>query len=40
MPAAISCVTFPVDDLQKSLAFYRDGIGLKVEESEEDHAAF
>ena len=28
MPAAISCVTFPVDDLQKSLTFYRDGLGL------------
>jgi predicted lactoylglutathione lyase len=40
MPAAISCVTFPVDDLQKSLAFYRDGLGLTVEESDEEHAAF
>ncbi len=40
MPAAISCVTFPVDDLQKSLAFYRDGLGLTVEESDEEHASF
>jgi catechol 2,3-dioxygenase-like lactoylglutathione lyase family enzyme len=40
MPAAISCVTFPVDDLAKSLAFYRDGLGLTVEESDEEHAAF
>lgn len=40
MPAAISCVTFPVDDLQKSLTFYRDGLGLTVEESDEEHAAF
>jgi predicted lactoylglutathione lyase len=40
MAAAISCVTFPVDDLQKSLAFYRDGLGLTVEESDEEHAAF
>jgi predicted lactoylglutathione lyase len=40
MPAAISCVTIPVDDLQKSLSFYRDGLGLTVEESDEDHAVF
>jgi len=40
MPAAISCVTFPVDDLQRSLAFYRDGLGFAVEESDEEHAAF
>lgn len=40
MPAAISCVTFPVDDLQKSLAFYRDGLGLTLDESDEEHAAF
>jgi predicted lactoylglutathione lyase len=39
MPAAISCVTVPVDDLQKSIAFYRDGLGLAVEEHDEDHAA-
>lgn len=40
MPVAISCVTVPVDDLQKSLAFYRDGLGLTPEEQDEDHAAF
>ncbi|MBL8538235.1 MAG: VOC family protein [Hyphomonadaceae bacterium] len=40
MPAAISCVTLPVDDVQKSLAFYRDGLGLAPEEHDEDHAAF
>lgn len=40
MPAAISCVTFPVDDLQRSLRFYRDGLGLTVEESDDEHAAF
>lgn len=39
MPAAISCVTLPVDDLGKSLAFYR-GLGLVPEEQDEDHAAF
>ena len=40
MPAAISCVTIPVDDLQKSLAFYRDGLGLTPEDADADHAAF
>ncbi len=40
MPAAISCVTFPVDDLQKSIAFYRDGLGLTIEEQDEEHATF
>jgi predicted lactoylglutathione lyase len=39
MPAAISCVTLPVDDLQKSLGFYR-GLGLAPEEQDSDHAAF
>ncbi len=39
MPAAISCVTVPVEDLQKSIAFYRDGLGLAVEEQDEEHAA-
>jgi uncharacterized protein len=39
MPAAISCVTFPVDDLQKSLSFYR-ALGLSPEEHDEDQAAF
>lgn len=40
MPAAISCVTFGVDDLQKSIAFYRDAMGLTPEEQDADHAAF
>lgn len=40
MPAAISCVTFPVDDLQKSIAFYRDGLGFAIEEQDEEHVAF
>ncbi len=40
MPAAISCVTFPVDDLQKSIAFYRDGLGFTVEEQDDEHVAF
>jgi predicted lactoylglutathione lyase len=38
MPAAISCVTVPVDDLQKSIAFYRDVLGMSPEEQDEDHA--
>lgn len=40
MPAAISCVTFPVDDLQKSVAFYQSALGLSVEEKDEDSAIF
>src|SRR5690606_1592973 len=40
MPVAISCVTVPVDDLQKSLAFYRDALGFTPEEQDGDHAAF
>lgn len=39
MPAAISCVTIPVENLQKSIVFYRDGLGLTVEEQDEEHAA-
>jgi catechol 2,3-dioxygenase-like lactoylglutathione lyase family enzyme len=39
MPAAISCVTVPVENLQKSIAFYRDGLGLTIEEQDEEHAA-
>lgn len=39
MPAAISCVTVPVENLAKSIAFYRDGLGLTVEEQDEEHAA-
>lgn len=39
MPAAISCVTLPVDDLSKSTAFYK-GLGLSPEEQDEDHVAF
>ena len=35
MPAVISCVTVPVDDLQKSLSFYR-AIGLEPVENDED----
>lgn len=31
MPATISCVTFAVDDLQRALTFYRDGLGLPAE---------
>ena len=39
MPAAISCVTVPVDDLRKSVGFY-SALGLTPEESDEDSAAF
>jgi predicted lactoylglutathione lyase len=40
MGAAISCITVPTDNLQKSIAFYRDGLGLTVEEQDEEHATF
>ena len=40
MPAGISCVTVPVDDLQKSIAFYSDVLGFAAEEQDEDHCAF
>jgi hypothetical protein len=40
MPVAISCVTLPVDDLQKSLAFYQNVMGFSPDEQDEDHAAF
>jgi len=39
MPAAISYVTVPVDDLAKSLAFYQAAFGIAPEERDEDHAA-
>ncbi|MBL8531713.1 MAG: VOC family protein [Hyphomonadaceae bacterium] len=39
MPAAISYVTVPVDDLQKSLAFYQAAFGIAADERDEDHAA-
>ena len=31
MKARISVITLGVDDLEKSLAFYRDGLGLKTD---------
>lgn len=41
MSATISCVTLPVDDLKKSIAFYQ-GLGLTLEDggAEEDQATF
>ncbi|MDC0715208.1 VOC family protein [Stigmatella sp. ncwal1] len=37
----IHCVTLPVDDLKRSIAFYRNGLGMGAEEVEEgaDHVA-
>ncbi len=35
MKPAINCITLPVDDLKKSLAFYRDGLGLPAQFSAE-----
>jgi predicted lactoylglutathione lyase len=40
MPVAISCVTLPVDDLQKSMAFYQNVMGFTADEQDDDHAAF
>ncbi len=40
MPAAISCVTIPVDDLQKAIAFYSAGLGLTPDEQDEEHVSF
>src|SRR5262245_57617701 len=40
MPAAISCVTIPVDDLQKAVAFYSAGLGLSPEEKDDESASF
>lgn len=31
MNARISCITLAVDDIQKSLTFYRDGLGLTTQ---------
>lgn len=40
MPVSISCVTLPVDDLQKSIAFYQSVMGFTADEQDDDHAAF
>ena len=38
MPATISCVSLPVDDLQRSARFYRDCLGMTVDVAENaDH---
>ncbi len=39
MPATISCVTLPVDDLKKSMAFYA-ALGLTPEESDDTQASY
>jgi predicted lactoylglutathione lyase len=36
MKPRINCITFAVDDLKKSLAFYRDGLGLPITGAAED----
>lgn len=40
MPAAISCVTIPVDDLQKSLAFYAGVLGLAADDQDGEQVSF
>jgi uncharacterized protein len=39
MESRISIITLGVADLQRSIAFYRDGLGLPVH-SADDHIAF
>lgn len=39
MPATISCVTLPVDDLKKSVAFYA-ALGISPEEADDDQATY
>jgi predicted lactoylglutathione lyase len=39
MSVRLHCLTLPVDDLQASILFYRDGLGLLYEDKE-DHAIF
>ena len=43
MKSRINFITIPTNDLQKSLAFYRDGLGLStkgIKKGCEDHALF
>ena len=40
MPAAISCVTLPVDDVNKSVAFYSAVLGVSPEDRDDDQASF
>ena len=40
MPAAISCVTLPVDDLNKAVAFYSAALGVSPEDRDDDNASF
>lgn len=40
MPAAISCVTLPVDDVNKAVAFYSAVLGVAPEDRDEDQASF
>lgn len=39
MPAAISCVTVPVDDLQKSLSFYSSVLGVSADEQDSEQVS-
>ncbi len=40
MPAAISCVTLPVDDLDASVAFYSKALGVAPDDRDADQASF
>jgi len=40
MPAAISCVTLPVDDVNKAVAFYSAALGVSPDDRDDDQASF
>lgn len=40
MPAAISCVTLPVDDVNKAVAFYGAVLGVAPDDRDDDQASF
>ncbi len=40
MPAAISCVTLPVDDVNKAVAFYGAAFGITPDDRDDDQASF
>lgn len=40
MPAAISCVTLPVDDVNRAVAFYSAVLGVSPDDRDDDQASF
>lgn len=41
MKTKVSCISLPVQDIHRSLQFYKDGLGLKIDEDSisDDHVA-